>query len=100
MVPSLRIRYVMIYGSSMGGTATLQATAVGVCFGRLHYGSIAGRIVPFVVVMQALTVPLVGLVRDVLGSYIVALVAVMVANLVGVACIRGLDSGARPPMDA
>jgi hypothetical protein len=56
----------------MGGTTTLQATIVGVCLGRLHYGSITGRIVPFVVLAQAVVVPLAGYVRDVLGSYIPA----------------------------
>jgi hypothetical protein len=91
--------YVLIYGFSMGGTTTLQATIVGVCFGRLHYGSIAGRIVPFMALTQAVVVPLAGYIRDELGTYVPAFVAIIAANLVAVACITGLDPEAQPPKD-
>ena len=56
--------YVILYGYAMGGNATLQATILGECFGRLHYGSIAGRMSPILIFSQALGLPLVGWLRD------------------------------------
>ena len=56
--------FVLVYGFAMGGNATLQATVLGECFGRLHYGAIAGRINPFIVFVQALSIPAAGAIRD------------------------------------
>ena len=89
--------FVLIYGFAMGGNATLQATVLGECFGRLHYGAIAGRMNPFIVVMQALAIPMAGAVRDATGTYLPALVAIFLANVAAVGCIARLDTNATPP---
>ncbi len=83
--------FVVVYGFAMGGNATLQATILGECFGRLYYGAIAGRMMPFIVVGQALGIPLMGQVRDTTGTYIPAFAAILVMNLVAIACIAGLE---------
>jgi len=89
--------FVLVYGFAMGGNATLQATVIGECFGRLHYGAIAGRMNPLIVLVQALSVPLAGAVRDVTGSYVPAFAGIMMANLIAVRCIASLDAAATPP---
>lgn len=73
--------YVVLYGYAMGGNATLQASLVGEAFGRLHYGAIAGRMTPFIVLAQAVGVPATGYVRDLTGSYAPALVLVIASAL-------------------
>ncbi len=88
--------YVVLYGFAMGGNATLLATIIGECFGRLHYGSIAGWMNPFLVGMQAVSIPLAGAVRDRTGTYVPAFALIAVANLAAMACVMGLDSRARP----
>ncbi|MFQ5664999.1 MAG: MFS transporter [Candidatus Binatia bacterium] len=89
--------YVLVYGFAMGGNATLQATILGECFGRLHYGAIAGRMSPFIVFVQALAIPLAGAVRDVSGTYVPAFAAIFLAHLLAVACIARLQPQAGPP---
>jgi cyanate permease len=89
------VAYVLLYGYSMGGNATLQATVIGECFGRLHYGAIAGRMSPLIVVLQALGVPLVGWVHDHTGSYRFAFIAVVASTLLAAACIFALDPPAK-----
>jgi MFS family permease len=89
--------FVLIYGFAMGGNATLQATILGDCFGRLHYGAIAGRMNPFIVLVQALAIPLAGAVRDTMGTYLPAFAAIFLANIGAVVCIARLDSHATPP---
>ena len=89
--------FVLIYGFAMGGNATLQATILGECFGRLHYGAIAGRMNPFIVLIQALAIPLAGAARDSTGSYLPAFAAIFLANVGAVLCIARLDSHATPP---
>jgi hypothetical protein len=81
----------------MGGNATLQATILGECFGRLHYGAIAGRMNPFIVMIQALAIPMAGAVRDASGTYLPAFAAIFVANIAAVVCIARLDTAALPP---
>lgn len=95
--PVTLVLFVLLYGFAMGGNATLQATVIGECFGRLYYGSIAGRMSPFIVVVQALGAPLTGAARDLLGSYTPALLVILLGNVVAVLCIAGLDPHARPP---
>jgi MFS family permease len=73
--------YVVLYGYAMGGNATLQASLVGRVFGRLHYGAIAGRMTPLLVVAQGVGVPATGYLRDATGSYGAALAAVMLGGL-------------------
>lgn len=85
--------YVLVYGFAMGGNATLQATILGECFGRLYYGAIAGRMNPFIVLVQALSIPAAGAIRDSFGSYVPAFVGIFFANLVAIACIAQLDWG-------
>jgi MFS family permease len=92
-VPALLVLYVLIYGYSMGGNATLQATVLGECFGRRHYGAIAGRLGPIIVMSQAIAVPLVGWLRDRTGSYMPAIAFIEVATLAAAFCISRL----RPP---
>lgn len=92
-VPALLVLYVLIYGYAMGGNATLQATILGECFGRLHYGAIAGRMSPLIVLSQAMAVPAVGWLRDRTGSYVPAIVLVFVLTLGAAFCISRL----RPP---
>lgn len=83
--------FVLVYGFAMGGNATLQATVLGECFGRLHYGAIAGRINPFIVFVQALSIPAAGAIRDRFGTYVPAFLGIFVANLVAMGCIARLD---------
>jgi MFS family permease len=92
-VPALLVLYVVIYGYSMGGNATLQATVLGECFGRRHYGAIAGRMGPIIVLSQAVAVPLVGWLRDRTGSYLPAIMVIEVMTLLAALCISRL----RPP---
>jgi MFS family permease len=73
--------YVILYGYAMGGNATLQASLIAEAFGRLHYGAIASRLSPFVVLSQALAVPLTGYARDHFGSFGPALGAIVAACL-------------------
>lgn len=89
--------FVLVYGFAMGGNATLQATILAECFGRLHYGAIAGRMTPFIVFVQAFGIPLAGAIRDRLGTYVLAWVTILLANLVALACIARLQTHARPP---
>ncbi|MFN8641395.1 MAG: MFS transporter [Candidatus Binatia bacterium] len=88
--------FVVVYGFAMGGNATLWATVVAACFGRLHYGAIAGWMTPFIVFFQALAIPLTGAVRDAVGSYEPAFAAIIALTLAAVACIAGLDPHERP----
>ncbi len=88
--PALLVLYVVVYGYAMGGNATLQATIIGECFGRLHYGSIAGRMSPFIVLSQALAVPVVGWVRDRTGTYVPAIAMIFVMTLGAALCISRL----------
>jgi len=92
-VPALLVLYVLVYGYAMGGNATLQATVLGECFGRRHYGAIAGRMGPIIVLSQAVAVPLVGWLRDRTGSYVPAIMAIEVMTLAAAFCIARL----RPP---
>src|SRR5262249_53682158 len=71
----------------MGGNATLQASLVAEAFGRLHYGAIYGRLTPFVMVSQAIGIPMTSYLRDLTGSYDVALGAIVVASMVAVALV-------------
>jgi MFS family permease len=91
--PVLLVLYVLVYGYAMGGNATLQATILGDCFGRRHYGAIAGRMSPIIVFSQAVAVPLVGWLRDRTGSYLPAIAAIEVMVLAAAFCISRL----RPP---
>ena len=86
--------FVVVYGFAMGGNATLWATVVAACFGRLHYGAIAGWMTPFIVFIQALSIPLAGAVRDTSGTYEPAFSAIIGLTLVAMVCIAGLDSHA------
>jgi MFS family permease len=92
-IPALLVLYVLVYGYAMGGNATLQATILGDCFGRRHYGAIAGRMGPIIVFSQAVAVPLVGWLRDRTGSYMPAIAFIEVMTLVAALCISRL----RPP---
>jgi MFS family permease len=92
-MPVLLVLYVLVYGYSMGGNATLQATVLGECFGRRHYGAIAGRMGPIIVLSQAVAVPIVGWLRDRTGSYLPAILVIEVMTLAAAACISRL----RPP---
>jgi len=83
--------YVVLYGYAMGGNATLLASLNGAAFGRLHYGAIAGRLSPFVVLAQGFCVPATGYLRDATGSYGPALATVVVMSLAAagiVLCMR------------
>jgi predicted MFS family arabinose efflux permease len=91
--PAMLGLYVVVYGYSMGGNATLQATVLGECFGRRHYGAIAGRMGPLIVLSQAVAVPLVGWLRDRTGSYLPAIAVIEVMTLAAALCISRL----RPP---
>jgi MFS family permease len=88
--PALLVPYVLLYGYAMGGNATLQATVIGESFGRVHYGTIAGRMAPVIVTLQALGVPLVGWIHDRTGSYRPAFLLVLLATLAAAACIAGI----------
>jgi MFS family permease len=96
-VPALLALYVLVYGYAMGGNATLQATIIGECFGRLHYGSIAGRMSPFIVLSQAVAVPIVGWIRDRTGTYVPAIAMIFVMTLGAALCISRLRLPARRP---
>ena len=96
-IPALLVLYVLIYGYAMGGNATLQATIIGECFGRLHYGSIAGRMSPFIVLSQAGAVPIVGWMRDRTGTYLPAIAMIFVMTLGAALCISRLRVPARRP---
>jgi len=89
--------YVLLYGFAMGGNATLQATVIGECFGRLHYGSIAGRMSPIIVIAQAAGIPLAGAIRDAVGTYVPAFGAIVAGSLLAALCIARLDPHATPP---
>jgi MFS family permease len=91
------VLYVVLYGYAMGGNATLQASLVAEAFGRLHYGAIAARVSPFVVLAQALAVPATGYARDHLGSFGPALGAIVAACLVAAALVLRMDLPARRP---
>lgn len=69
--------YVVVYGYAMGGNATLLASLIGRAFGRLHYGAIASRMSPVLVLAPVIGVPATGFLRDATGSYGPALGAVM-----------------------
>jgi MFS family permease len=73
--------YVVIYGYAMGGNATLLASLNGAAFGRLHYGAIAGRMSPFLVLAQGVGVPATGYLRDATGSYGPVLAIVVATGL-------------------
>jgi MFS family permease len=87
--------YVVLYGYAMGGNATLQASLIAEAFGRRHYGAIAARLTPFVVLSQAVTVPLTGYARDHLGSYGPALAAIVLAALLAALLVMRADLPAR-----
>jgi MFS family permease len=89
-VPAILVLYVLVYGYAMGGNATLQATILGECFGRLHYGAIAGRMSPFIVLSQAAAVPIVGWIRDRTGTYLPAIALIFVLTLAAALCISRL----------
>lgn len=93
--PAVLAVYILVYGYAMGGNATLQATILGECFGRLHYGAIAGRMSPIVVTLQALGVPLVGWIHDRTGGYQIAFAVVFAATIAAAACISSLRLPAR-----
>jgi MFS family permease len=76
--------YVILYGYAMGGNATLQASLVAETFGRLHYGAIFGRLMPFVTLTQAVGIPLMGGLRDWTGGWDVGLAGVVASSLIGV----------------
>ena len=80
--PLLLACYVVLYGYAMGGNATLQASLIAEAFGRGHYGAISSRLVPFVVMAQAIGVPATGYLRDVTGSFGPALAINVAASLV------------------
>ena len=82
--------YVVLYGYAMGGNATLQATMIGDCFGRAHYGAIAGRMSPVIVTLQALGVPLVGWIHDRTGSYRLAFLTVLGTTLLAACAVTGI----------
>ena len=84
------VLYVVLYGYAMGGNATLQATVLGECFGRRHYGAIAGRMTPVIVTLQALGVPLVGWIHDRTGGYQPAFGLVLLTTVIAAACISGI----------
>ncbi|MBX3028131.1 MFS transporter [bacterium] len=92
--------FVVVYGFAMGGNATLWATVVAACFGRLHYGAIAGWMTPVIVFNQALAIPLTGAVRDAGGRYEPAFAIIIVLTVGAMLCIAGLDGRARPPRAA
>jgi MFS family permease len=79
--------YVVLYGYAMGGNATLQASLVAEAFGRLHYGAVYGRLTPFVMLSQAIGIPLTSYLRDLTGSYDLALGAIVAASLAAVGLV-------------
>jgi MFS family permease len=99
--PVLLVSYVVLYGYTMGGNATLLASLSGEAFGRLHYGAISGRMTPVLVVTQAIAVPMVGYVRDRTGSFTPVLLAVIAASVVAAGLIlRVRLPQKRPPPSA
>lgn len=84
---ALLAAYVVLYGYAMGGNATLLASLVARTFGRLHYGAIAGRMTPFLVLAQGVGVPATGYLRDTTGTWGAALAVVMVGSLVAAAIV-------------
>ena len=93
--PVMLAAYVVLYGYAMGGNATLLASLTGEAFGRLNYGAISGRMTPFVVVAQAVGVPMAGYVRDHTGSFTPVLVAVIVAAAMAAAVVLQVRLPAR-----
>ena len=79
--------YVVLYGYAMGGNATLIASLNGAAFGRLHYGAIAGRMSPFLVLAQGVGVPATGYIRDATGSYGPVLGTVVATGLMAAAIV-------------
>ena len=94
--PLVLVAYVLLYGYAMGGNATLQATVIGECFGRLHYGAIAGRMSPVIVLSQAMGVPLVGWLRDRTGGYGSSVVLIAGLALLAALAISRLRPAAQP----
>ena len=92
--------FVAVYGFAMGGNATLWATVVAACFGRLYYGAISGWMTPFIVFIQALAIPATGAVRDLAGHYEPAFAAIIAMAVLAMVCIAALDAAARPPDEA
>jgi MFS family permease len=81
------VAYVVLYGYAMGGNATLQASLIGEAFGRVHYGAISGRLVPFIVLAQAAAIPAMASLRDHTGSFGPALGTIIVASLVAMVLV-------------
>jgi MFS family permease len=94
--PLLLACYVVLYGYAMGGNATLQASLVGEAFGRLHYGAIAARMTPFIVLAQAAGVPATGYLRDATGSYGPALALVVAGALLAAVIVSRVRLPPRP----
>ena len=78
----LLVCYVILYGYAMGGNATLLASLIGRTFGRLHYGAIAGRMSPVLVLAPVVGVPATGFLRDATGSYGPGLACVMLMSVI------------------
>jgi MFS family permease len=78
----LLVCYVILYGYAMGGNATLLASLIGRTFGRLHYGAIAGRMSPVLVLAPVMGVPATGFLRDATGSYGPGLACVMLMSMI------------------
>ncbi len=87
----LLVCYVVLYGYAMGGNATLLASLNAATFGRLHYGSIAGRMSPLLVLTQAAAVLATGHLRDYTGGYGPMLASVIVASLLAAALVLRVD---------
>jgi MFS family permease len=83
--------YVILYGYAMGGNATLQASLIAEAFGRLHYGAVAARVSPFVVLSQAVAVPLTGYARDHFGSFGPALGVIVAVCLAAALLVLRMD---------
>ncbi len=79
--------YVVLYGYAMGGNATLLASLNAATFGRLHYGAIAGRMSPFVILAQAAAVLATGHLRDYTGGYGPMLATVVATSLLAAALV-------------
>src|SRR4029077_2460240 len=89
--------YVVLYGYAMGGNATLLASLNGAVFGRLHYGAIAGRMSPFLVLAQGVGVAATGYLRDATGSYGAVLATVVLGSVVAAAIVLRVRLPARLP---
>lgn len=94
--PAALACYVVLYGYAMGGNATLVASLNGAVFGRMHYGAIAGRMSPFLVLAQGVGVPATGYLRDLTGGYDAALAVVVVCSLVAAAIVLRVRLPPRP----